>query len=559
MKRFSSILLVISCLVLFFTGSNAIRAQIDPAVSSSFDDSLPDDGSLAIEEPETDLEPAPIEITGDEQPNAEMTEAVSTEEAQPVFPEISQDDEEAKTRQQLKIILFEMLQKEIPASNKDLYEVQINIEDAEKRLSDVKGEITTLSEQLANLDDQIYNTENLIKNVLVQINYKENQLILLLSEIEDNNAAIERQKKLLSEYLQVLYERESTVADTMTGNEDINIAKMLLSDTPIGEQLQQIKYFNLLEKQGHEIFSDLEDLVAQARGEKIQAQIQQAKLHQLYTQLEEEKHNLELQKQAKVTLMEETRGQEDIYQQLIEASKKQEAQIIEDMNALREHLAFVQKRAREDSNFDAAKFQSLIAGEKVSIYEYINSTKDNEDDFSLSWPITPSRGISAFFRDASYAAAFGIPHNAIDIPTMQDSIIRAPADGVVYKVRDNGMGYSYLILAHRGGYMTVYGHVTQFLVEEGEKVFEAEPIALSGGMPGTKGAGVLTTGPHLHFEVMKGGKYQDPLYFLPLNTLKDEYLPEKYKDFLEIEAISIPVLNTQEGEGPTELDESALE
>jgi len=69
-------------------------------------------------------------------------------------------------------------------------------------------------------------------------------------------------------------------------------------------------------------------------------------------------------------------------------------------------------------------------------------------------------------------------------------------------------------LAHRGGFITAYGHVSQFLVEPGERVYAGEPVALSGGMPGTKGAGVMTTGAHLHFEVIKGGVHVDPLEFL---------------------------------------------
>ncbi|MDD5623244.1 MAG: M23 family metallopeptidase [Candidatus Peribacteraceae bacterium] len=132
----------------------------------------------------------------------------------------------------------------------------------------------------------------------------------------------------------------------------------------------------------------------------------------------------------------------------------------------------------------------------------------------LDWPVEPAFGLSATFLDAAYEARFGIPHRAIDIPVEQGSAVLAAADGVVESIADNGMGYSYLIVNH-GGYATLYGHVQEFLVQEGQVVHKGDIVARSGGLPGTKGAGLLSTGPHLHFEVIVQGERLDPLTFLP--------------------------------------------
>jgi murein DD-endopeptidase MepM/ murein hydrolase activator NlpD len=51
-------------------------------------------------------------------------------------------------------------------------------------------------------------------------------------------------------------------------------------------------------------------------------------------------------------------------------------------------------------------------------------------------------------------------------------------------------------------------------VKEGDVIAQNQVIALSGGAIGTKGAGRLTTGPHLHFEILKDGKYVNPMEFL---------------------------------------------
>lgn len=130
------------------------------------------------------------------------------------------------------------------------------------------------------------------------------------------------------------------------------------------------------------------------------------------------------------------------------------------------------------------------------------------------WPVEPDEGLSATFMDPFYEQRFGIPHKAIDIPVPQGSAIRSAADGVVDKVVDNGLGYSYIIVKHEG-FATLYGHASSFYVAEGDQVRQGDVLAASGGMPGTPGAGTLTTGPHLHFEVIQQGERIDPLTVLP--------------------------------------------
>ncbi len=133
----------------------------------------------------------------------------------------------------------------------------------------------------------------------------------------------------------------------------------------------------------------------------------------------------------------------------------------------------------------------------------------------LFWPVSPRLGISAHFADKGYEKRFGFPHHAIDIPVSQGTPIQAPSDGVVLKIVDNGLGYSYIVLQHDGGVQTIYGHISDVMVQEGQKVLAGDEFARTGGMPGTKGAGLYTTGPHLHFAVRVNGVLTDPLKLLP--------------------------------------------
>jgi len=125
--------------------------------------------------------------------------------------------------------------------------------------------------------------------------------------------------------------------------------------------------------------------------------------------------------------------------------------------------------------------------------------------------------VSAGFHAKGYEDYFGVPHQGMDIVVPQGSQVFSAADGVVFLARDGGAkGYSYVLIGHRGGYATLYGHLSQISVVNGQDISQGEVIGYSGGTPGTYGAGLMTTGPHLHFEVIKQGVNIDPKTVLSL-------------------------------------------
>lgn len=97
-------------------------------------------------------------------------------------------------------------------------------------------------------------------------------------------------------------------------------------------------------------------------------------------------------------------------------------------------------------------------------------------------------------------------YNAIDFGGKCGEPIYAAAAGVVLKVKYgwNGGAGNYLSILHPNGVVTTYGHISANLVNPGQEVSQGQFIALMGGQPGSKGAGI-STGCHLHFDV-RGGR-----------------------------------------------------
>lgn len=166
--------------------------------------------------------------------------------------------------------------------------------------------------------------------------------------------------------------------------------------------------------------------------------------------------------------------------------------------------------AQKISDLDT-KIAANIAEAKKAAEQY--ALADNLPPLFL-WPVNGV--ITAGYFDISYEAVFGVPHRAIDIAVPQATPVRSISDGVVFAYKDGGKtGYSYVLIGHRNGYASLYGHVSTAFVKAGDRVSAGQMIALSGGKPGTHGAGYMTTGAHLHLEITKDGAHVNPTSVLP--------------------------------------------
>ncbi|OGJ71279.1 hypothetical protein A2454_02345 [Candidatus Peribacteria bacterium RIFOXYC2_FULL_55_14] len=185
------------------------------------------------------------------------------------------------------------------------------------------------------------------------------------------------------------------------------------------------------------------------------------------------------------------------------------AEVQGEIMKMQSELARIDARIRRQSERDL--IEKGIIETKEGAY---NDGAIVGDPAGLSWPAVGR--ISAGFLDAAYRSFFGVPHKGIDIAVPQGTPIRCAADGVVFLARDGGQtGYSYILVGHRGGTATLYGHVSQIGVTTGQDVSRGQVLGLSGGTPGTYGAGPMTTGAHVHLEVIQNGGHIDPLLVLP--------------------------------------------
>lgn len=423
------------------------------------------------------------------------------------------------------------IQNELKRAYKDYHDVSRVIDASRAKTQVTQDQLSTLRQQITAFQEQTDTTEAKVKAISSQIGIRDQEIASLQREVDARTEAFTTQKALMADYLRMQYISEDRFGgeNGQSGDAlDLRAVKLLLSDGNPADTLDSLRTLDLLQHQGHTLLTKLASSAAVIQRMQDDLIAKRHEFDVLQKDLLAQKDYLENQKLAKVELYRATNGDEQTYEKLIADSLKQQEETMLEVNSLQSNFSFIRNELqKKGSNISASDLQQILDQRTRDMYAY---QQQQDSQSILSWPIVPSRGISAFFHDAAYKARFGVTHQAIDIPAPQNTPIHAPSDGYVYRTKDNGLGYSYVMLSHKNSMMTVYGHVTSILVKEGQFVRKGEVIGLSGGMPGTPGSGYLTTGSHVHLEVVINGEYKDPLDYLSLTALALENLPVKYAD-----------------------------
>jgi len=381
--------------------------------------------------------------------------------------EEGEDISELNTRIEEREREINILQKEI-----DAYAEQIKAKQAEAK--GLRNQIAILDNQIAKVNLDIEATEARIE----QTNLEIQKINLAITELEKQ---ITSQKKKIAEYIRLIYKTDQ-----------VSYLEVILVNESFSDFFDQLKYTQ-------QIHNDLKSSLNKLKNSKQDLEIQKsnweekAKLEEeLKDQLQQQRSELTEKNTAQEILLIQARLTERQYQNYQYQLQLEQQQINADIVTL-------EKEVR----------QKLEARELQERFQDFGPAR-------LAWPVSPDRGISAYFHDPDYPFRYIFEHPAVDIRAYQGTPIKAPESGYVARVQFRGdKSYAYIMLIHNDGISTVYGHISATYVKEDEYVSKGQTIGLTGGLPGSKGAGNLSTGPHLHFEVRLNGIPVNPLEYLP--------------------------------------------
>ncbi|MCH5149389.1 MAG: M23 family metallopeptidase [Spirochaetales bacterium] len=124
----------------------------------------------------------------------------------------------------------------------------------------------------------------------------------------------------------------------------------------------------------------------------------------------------------------------------------------------------------------------------------------------FSWPIKGAITSSYGQRSDPFTGVKDF-HTGLDIRGAMNTSVKAPYDGTVAFTGWSNVYGNFILIKHENNIVTMYGHLNEINVKKGENIKRGSII----GAVGTTGR---STGPHLHFEVLKNNKRENPLSFL---------------------------------------------
>ncbi len=441
---------------------------------------------------------------------------------------------------QNRIMIFETIRDKNKLSKEDLI--------TQKEV--LSSRVANLEETIKALDEDINTTQEQIVTLSRNILSLTTEISSTKEEINEKNKEILENKKILLEYIAHIYKKQNLVY-SQDGSEIDSLKTVLMSNASLWDILSEIHFSSVMEMTGQQLLDKHRKLVKELFVKNLDLQRKSEELRESKKEeLLKRKSQLE-KKSFREKILAYTKWKEELFQEYIKdkisIDNKLKIKILQNKIKIKEQ----KQELLSKYNCDYIDENALNNITNTDIYLQETSSWSENNCVELNKILTAESGLhpfpvwkqnifsrpvpvvswlSAYFRDPSYLGEVWSTHDAIDIKTPQWTDIKAPADGYVTFVKEpTDEWYAYVVLKHADWFISVYGHINEILVKQYDFVNAWDVFARSGWEAWTNWAGVMTTWPHLHFELYKDKEYVDPLNYLDLTDLGEDNIPKDQK------------------------------
>lgn len=362
------------------------------------------------------------------------------------------------------------------AKRKELDDIRRQAQESREAASRLRGQENKVLSQLRRIERDLGLTRRRLKNLEARRQQLDRQLTVTQVTLEQSTSAYNDQRTKLAHRLRALY-KMGTAREL----------EFLLSTRSFGQLLARWDYLVRVARQDRMLLEDVE-----ARKEQVQATKQ--KIESNLTEIQRNARQTTTQNEKLDELRRERASSVDQIRTQRQAYEAAAAELDKTARSIQQLLADLERKRQAEAS------RNQQQGRAPQPYTGNFARGKGELDWPVQGPLVGHFGPERHPRFGTTTL-----NNGIDIQAAVGTSVRAVAKGRVdYLSEDYGSFGQIVVINHGDGYYTLYGHLSDILVAQGQEVQSGQTIGRVGE------SGTSLKGTVLHFEVRKGGQALDP-------------------------------------------------
>ena len=334
-----------------------------------------------------------------------------------------------------------------------------------------------------------------------------------LEEIKNKKDAVLEEKAILDEQINDLNKEAGLLSDVVDGlkNElDESEAKLAKAEEDLDDNTTRAK-------------ERIRAMYELGETSYLSIILSSTSIHEFVSRVELAKQMAEYDKKV-IDTLKETRQTIETETKAIQEKKEEQEKALD---ALEDNVQSLESKQSQSNSLinkfnqqSAENIKAIQAAERAE--EELQAeirrelSENGEEEFvggEFLWPLSGYHMITSKFgmRTHPVTGVYKL-HTGVDISGsgVNGKPVLAANSGKVLKAGYNRGYGNYVVIDHGGGCSTLYGHASRLNVSVGQSVSRGDVIMYVGSSG-------YSTGPHLHFEVIKNGEYTNPLSYFNIN------------------------------------------
>ena len=395
------------------------------------------------------------------------------------------------------LIVVMLLVGAVPVQALTSGQIKEQIEEMEKESQQIQEKIAQLEQQLADNLEQM-------QQMVAQKSAIDQQVTLLNEQISNINRQIisyglliaDQQEALdmAQERLKTLNEQYKDRIRAMEEEGTPSYWSVLFRSRSFADFLDRLNMIREIAEADRQRLAELEAAAKAVADAKSTLENQKTALEETRTQLHAAQLALTRKREEADKLLQEMMAREEEFEALLDESEKQQD-------------ALMQELAQKEDDYDKALYEEWLATYVPPVTE-TPKPEIPESDSDWITPVPYYTLTSPFGMRLHPILGIYRMHNGIDMACAAGTPIYASRGGLVEVAgfQADGAG-NYIQLNHGDGYRSIYMHMTNYIVRQGEYVAPGQII----GYVGSTG---LSKGNHLHFGISYNGTYVNPVEYI---------------------------------------------